>query len=583
MKFGLNADQVVVFAPFAGITTHSVVERALAQQLGLHGADVVLITCSGQFRSRCVFMESKSMAVPATEAERQNACLKCSTRRQEIHGRPQNYRTVDLQDLVEASDSHLSAQILDAFRSNPSTDFEWDGYPLGAFWSYETVLRFKSAARTDEFNAHLAEIAESGVVAFALAQRLATASDSAIKSVLVHSVEYGINRSFIAPFVSEGTPCFTFANAGLLSAWTAGVNVQNININVAWDHATLRENRVRAFDGGEISISEGAMVRTWLDERINPTSALVYSASRGSMSASSVRAELGLELRPTVVAFGSSPDERWAANIARLVTEPNDEGDQYTFLRRVMQLAEAMPHANFVYRIHPRLAPNRRDAQLSPHFDRLIAAADGPDNFFLNLPSQGLGVYDVVMVADVALNWNSSTGLEFMLCGVPVLAFEDAPVIRPDGVQFGRLPESLPDQVLAVENALAGGWSEDHVRQAARWVVATAGRTVIPVAQSRQVGSWVRRRIFSAKALWAALDNRASDRGSDADRVGDWRELINDWVNWSHVPSESSARGEEDAIGDLCARIVEVLAPWDGTEGAMQGLHRGVTQKESLK
>jgi len=87
------------------------------------------------------------MAVPATEAERQNACLKCLKRRQEIHGGPQNDQTVDLQDLVETSDFHLSAQILDAFQLNPSTDFEWDGYPLGTFWSYETVLRFKSHRR----------------------------------------------------------------------------------------------------------------------------------------------------------------------------------------------------------------------------------------------------------------------------------------------------------------------------------------------------------------------------------------------------------------------------------------------------
>jgi len=59
MKFDPDADQVVVLAQFAGITTHSVVERALAKQLRLHGADVMLVTCSGQFRSRCVFMESK--------------------------------------------------------------------------------------------------------------------------------------------------------------------------------------------------------------------------------------------------------------------------------------------------------------------------------------------------------------------------------------------------------------------------------------------------------------------------------------------------------------------------------------------
>jgi hypothetical protein len=427
--------EVVVFAPFSGITTHAVVERFVARELAAAGARVLLVTCSGALDSRCVVIESKGLDPGLTCATRAAVCRECIASRPLHHFDDTSaYETIDIDRLIGEEESVLVERIRADFLARPTPDFTWDDVPLGSFWCFETVLKYKSESLTEEFMAHFRETAHSGALAFVAGLSIAD-SQTPPRALLCHTAQYALNRSFAAPFIERGIDSFSFANSGQLSRWQDGMEVDQVGPNVVPDRQSSRDRREQTLTV-PLAATELSEVLTWVRTHTDQKSSVIYSTPRGRMTATEVRTALGLRGVSTVVAFSSSPDERLAANMAKLLPpeqQAYDEDEHYRFAQLVADTAESCPDIDVVYRLHPRLAPNNRDPKLSPHLGRLIDSmrADLP-NLILNVPDQGLSLYSVAMVADAGLNWSSTAGLEFLLLGIPVIGLREAP--------SGRLP-----------------------------------------------------------------------------------------------------------------------------------------------
>lgn len=594
---------VVLFAPFAGVRPHARLERRIANALVRSGGRVLLVTCSGLLESRCTVMESRGLEAGASAEERKAICAGCIKASAALHDEvPLLCDTIDIADVINPADRSLADEIFGRFLEDPSPSFKWSGVPFGAFWSYETVLKYKSDEFTPEFIEHLTETAKSGSIAFAAGRRLA--QENTPTAVLVHSTEYGVNRSFLQAFENSRTLKFTFFNAGQFGQWERGFQI----LRVDGDGVAVRRPDLRelARESALVPKELGTMA-TWFDDRVGQRSALVYSSPRAAVTARDVRDRLRVGERRVVVVPSSSPDERHAGTLARLLprgTPPYDPDEHFGFTRLLADTARANPDIAFVYRLHPRLAPNRRDPQRSPLLDSLISAAGGndrPDNLILNTSEQGLSLYDVAMIADAGLNWSSTVGLELLALGVPVVGVSDAPVeVYPLDLSYTMAPGTVEAIALALRAAIDGGWSLEHMRGAARFIASTVGRTVIPVRlaepgpppTSHRLARALSRRLPAAlrirlSPVWQTLTAFAAPTGSlrqlasmDSEspiEVGNrgWMELIDDWLEWSRIP-DSDAASEDQVLSDFAAHVVERLAPWDGSEGALRGLHEFV-------
>ena len=176
----------------------------------------------------------------------------------------------------------------------------------------------------------------------------------------------------------------------------------------------------------------------------------------------------------------------------------------------------------------------------------------------------------------------------------------DAPVeINPRDLNFAMTTKTVEGITDALEAALHGGWSLETMRGAARYVASLAERTVIPVHVASPVvastsNRWARGlaqrlpnalrvRLSPLKQALDALTAPAKPSGQetpsdespiDVDDLG-WEELIDRWLEWCDTP-QSVAAEEDQVLKDFAAHVVERLAPWDGSEGALRGLHHFV-------
>jgi hypothetical protein len=259
---------------------------------------------------------------------------------------------------------------------------------------------------------------------------------------------------------------------------------------------------------------------------------------------------------------------------------------------------------NFIYRLHPRLARNRRDPMRSPHLDRLLALLDTddrPTNLIVNTPEQSLSLYELAMIAHAGLNWSSSAGLEFLALGIPVIGMKDSQVqAYPVELNFELASEEPSSLASALRRAIESGWSEDLMRAALRYIAAITHRAVIPIVLPESTS--VRSRLDPLRALAARLPaparsaitalassvRRASRAASPIARPtqrnevpapltaaaehSQWLALLEEWTTWGTAPADSSDVTENMVIRQFAAHVASRLAPWDGSEGAVAGL-----------
>jgi len=94
-----------------------------------------------------------------------------------------------------------------------------------------------------------------------------------------------------------------------------------------------------------------------------------------------------------------------------------------------------------------------------------------PENSFVNSPSDGLSLYDILTISSCGINQSSSTGLEFMVFGVPVIQY-DPPRMGLYPPSFSRCVdrEDIDAFATAVQSAVADADGLEISRRAFRWL-----------------------------------------------------------------------------------------------------------------
>jgi len=210
----------------------------------------------------------------------------------------------------------------------------------------------------------------------------------------------------------------------------------------------------------------------------------VYSTPPTFMEINEIRHKLGIVgNKPVAVVLIGSPDETRSSALvgAEFERVPIDQISSVTeFIERALQATHNSPEIDFVFRLHPRLAPNKRESLRSPDLDVIEELlSQGGTNVFLNSPGDGIGLYDVARIATFGINHASSAGLEFLALGIPVIHY-DPPRLNAYPPSLGLEVSRNNDQEFtdAINLVAQSPRSTDIAIRAWRWYAVTLVRAI---------------------------------------------------------------------------------------------------------
>ena len=473
--------RILWFGVNAGVVRSFTLESQLAQGLALMGDDVVRVSCDGVFSTFCPVMQGALLLGNSPTRDKQAVCRSCtSISRAASDGSV--YRTVRFEDFMHGDDISEIDELLESVTVDNWSNFEVEDVPIGRYATYLSMLSHKVpnvTATPEAWRDYRIDMKNA-----LLTQRVAPRIFDAVNPshALVYNPLYPSNRAFTETALRRDVR---------LIAISAGGYVPNRFRTLAiYPHLAASQTSV---DSASIDQSlsvpcsreEVAAVRLHLSALIAGNDPWVYSSAPTRVDTPSIRRALGVREEASVVlALVASPDETRSSALVDAEYErvPADQlSDVTEFVTVAIDLASRNPDIDVVIRLHPRLAPNKRENITSPDLAQLQILLDvAPPNIKVNTPGDGIGLYDVMRITTAGLNQSSSAGLELLALGIPVVHY-DPPRINAYPPNLGRLARRGDPTELdhAIREALEGAESQNSSVAAFRWLAVTLARSLV--------------------------------------------------------------------------------------------------------
>ena len=593
--------KVLFFSPFANIWEHSFPEALVAETFAAESLDVVAVRCNGMLQVYCVAMSAAGIGPDASLKTRQQVCSACSKRR-DLLTRAMNFPAVVMDEWVDADISSRVDELVAGVTNKTWTGLEVDGVPLGRYAAYETWLSNKlvsSELADDVWRVYQGQLRNT-LLTFLAGQRIL--AEEKPDAVIVYNDHYSVNHAFCAAAQLAGIPTYTIhggshivRRAETLSIFASGQTLEDIFQSAAW----------LEYESQPIGPAEVDMVGGHFSGLLAADSAFAYSSEFKGTSATRLRTSLGIEPGAAVMlATMSSEDELMGVRLIDAVptniAQESLFANQFEWVDYLFGYAKSHPSTHLVLRLHPRMFPNKREGVLSPVVSRIMALRDGaPPNVSFNLPADGIGLYDLMQVVDVLLNYSSSVGAELAALGIPVVVPSNAQFYTYPG-QINRTAHTLLEYRDYIERAIAEGWSLENSRRAFRWFAFLFGRVAVDFSDavtSQPIAARPKKPGFRLwlwrKFVWVflqygplirerlALRNRGvSKRSSDVfvDVVANGRKSASDSPLWPAIHStvaEETALLEQYLLG-LCDSLWSDIRESDSLAGRIRAHVAGV-------
>jgi len=462
--------KVVFFSPFANIWEHSFPEALVAESFAQHSVDVTTVRCGGMLQVHCVAMSAAGVGPDASLKTRQQVCRACMKRR-DLLTSATNLPTLILDEWQTEADSATVERMCAEVRQDDWTGLEIDGIPLGRYAAYEVWLNNKLVNTNFDgvvWEQYLGQL--HNTLATFLAAKRVIASDPP-DAVVLYNDHYSVNHAFASAALLAGIHTYTIHGGNhivrrgeTLSIFSSNHTMEEIFRSHAWHD----------YEANPIGAKEIDLVGEHLSGLLEANSAFAYSSGFKGTGASELRRRLGIrDGAPVMLATMSSEDELMAVKLIDAMPSSLEQkslfSDQFEWVEYLFAYAQSHPHVHLVLRLHPRMFPNKRESVLSPVVSRIMGLRDGaPDNVTFNMPADGIGLYDLMQVVDVLLNFRSSVGAELASFGIPVVVPSNSDFYTYPS-EINRIGHSRLEFTAEIDRALQEGWSIENTRRAFRW------------------------------------------------------------------------------------------------------------------
>ena len=444
----MAAPRILFFSPYANWLYHTGLEASWIHALRLRGATVAISTCQGMFPVCGIYKLATNPRPP-------DACQRCRVRVDDV------IRVLGLPDLpldgfVTATDKRAVKTWVQALAPQDLLQAEYEGQPVGT-WAASSA---HTQVRMNKLRLELPEVREMvrGQV-----------EGAALASIGVGRLLDAFRPDTVA-----------LLNGRFFAHWAMVEHCKQRGIRFVTHERGLQKNTIRFAENArthdlapyrklweqwkEVALDEAGLERARkviLDRRYGRN----YSWQKFSpppQGLDTLRTELNLSAdRPVVAVFGSSDDETAAFPERRRGAIP----DATKFIPAVCTAAMQMPDVDFVIRMHPNL-----DSAVGRNQQSIAVAASvratGLKNIRLVMPKDPVSSYTLVDLADVALAYVSTIGLEAAVFGKPVLVVAQATYSHVGCAERIRTPDSIAAQLRA---ALEKGVDREGARKALRW------------------------------------------------------------------------------------------------------------------
>lgn len=463
------------FMPFSGLWSSHLLEHRLANALASEGKQVLAVGCSGILDSYCPVMTAERLTIASPDSEKRRSCKGCR-RNSVLTKNGAIYDHIDIDGLVTSSDLDRVNEVLAGVSNDNWMDLEFEGVAIGRFATYLAMLHHKLPLVTSSdaaWSEYKSDLRNSLLVLVAIPKAIEYFRPT---HAVVYNPLYPTNRAFTELSIRSGCQLVALSASSFIPRRYESADVYH-HIKAS-QTATDSKSFAQSMNDPCSSV-EVREVGAHLAELIGANDPWVYSTKPNRMTPAEIRSQLGLrKTSQVIVVLLSSPDETRSSMLVDAEyfrANPTEYSDIAEFVREASKLACSMTDVDFIFRLHPRLQPNKREKVVSPDLHPILLALDGlPANAVINQASDGLSLYDVMVIADAAVNQSSSAGLEFLALGVPVVQYDtkrNNAYPGSFGSEVPRLDQNEFEQ--QVRKVLVSGWSLEYSRRAFRWFAAT--------------------------------------------------------------------------------------------------------------
>ena len=468
----------------AGLWPSYVLEHRLANALGEAGREVTMIECQGVLKNQCPVMTANHILVSATPGSRGPICGDCRHNASLTQSRS-CYASLSLDAYVTDAVSADVADIMSKVTATNWSELIVDGIPVGRYATYLTMLHHKLPDVTSSAEAWAEYLADLKNALLVLKSLPAIFEEEKPTHAVVYNPLYPTHRMFVEFARARGIQIVSLSAGSYLPS---RYDTAFVFPRIESSQTMVDSSRIRASLESPCSDLELRAVSLHLAELIAGADPWVYSTLPSGMGAAEIRKTLGVRPEtPVVTVLVSSPDEtRSSILVGAEYVRDAESGfsDIAEFIDQAVAAARQLPQIDFVFRLHPRLLPNKRERVTSPDLLAIEGAlASLPENAVINAPAQRLSLYDTIRISSAAINQSSSAGLEFLALGIPVVQY-DAARQNAYPPSFGECASrnDVAGLTEAIQSALDSGWSIENSRKAFRWLATILLRVTLHLA-----------------------------------------------------------------------------------------------------
>lgn len=483
MKTQLPVTQwrILWFSPNAGIWETSQLEHDLANGLAILGAQVTVIRCRGLFDSFCPTMKANGLTPYSSRSQKKSVCRDCRHSASTFQ-KVARYSTVWIDDYVthemQQEINHTMAAVT---RDNWRTFGNYE-IPINRYATYLAMLHHKVpdiTATEESWREYVSDLKNSY---FALAALPTIFGQVNPTHCFVYNPLYPTNRVFSELALQRSDVQFVGVSAGgfIPDRYSTLAIYRSIQSSqTAVDSPNLLESMEVPLTSLEVEL-----VARHLGHLVQGRDPWVYSTPPTLIPLEDIHKKIGTSgKKPVAVVLIGSPDETRSSELvgAEFERVPQDQVSSVPeFIEQSLIVARNSPDIDFIFRLHPRLAPNKRESLRSPDLNVIEdLLSNRESNVFINSPDDGIGLYDVARISTLGINHASSAGLEFLALGLPVVHY--------DPPRLNAYPPSLGIEVArmnptkfatAISEALNSKPSERSVVDAWRWYAVSLVRAL---------------------------------------------------------------------------------------------------------
>ncbi|MFO1249454.1 MAG: hypothetical protein U1E93_14860 [Alphaproteobacteria bacterium] len=464
-----EVNKVLLYTPFAFIWPHAVPEFQLAQILVDQGLEVKAIGCNRSYATHCTSMEATSLPLDADPARKDKVCRACISNRHLLAKSFPAIPYVPIEDYQDGSEKEL-VEIPQT--PDDILNFKMDGVDIGRLALYEPLIKFK------KFNMDLSPRERQYFETYfrhavkVLKQANAVFRKEKPDVVICYSPQYVITGVFAAVAAREGIRViFVEGSAN---------DVERYSHLRMWDWGVhgLNQPALKApsrFENFKLTPEREARARKLMAVRENASAHSAYTNAAQNHSPYEV---FGLDKnRKYILMAMSSYDEVYSGFVIGKLPRGRFEGrvfkNQIEWLKETIAWIADHPELQLVVRPHPREFPNVRENIASPHVKEWQPVLESlPPNVKIDHPDLKFSLYDHMKHVDVLMTGWSSTGVEALSKGVPVVTYDDKMTIFPPSIHYTG---SSRDEYFAnILRACQDSDRERNIRNATRWLAYTS-------------------------------------------------------------------------------------------------------------